>query len=82
MFCQKHGNCVFEGHIACGECGNLFHAEDKSSSRYAPKTCTCGHRLLRAEQAGVKLDLPFTARICCPKCWNEAVDAFNKANSS
>jgi len=66
--CAQHGETEWEGHIACGACGNLYETRAPAQfDRLAPRKCQCDHRLLPQGK------LTFSAKICCSDCWKGAM---------
>ena len=76
--CQVHGPVVWEKHIACGECGNLFQFADLKAPRAAGHICACGHRLMPNRD---RPELKFSMKVACPICWKTAVAKFDSAKA-
>jgi len=75
--CSIHGETEWDGHIACGECGNLFETRVPAQfDRLAPRQCQCGYRLLPHD------NLAFTAKICCSDCWKTAMATWRASKSA
>lgn len=64
--CEKHGDVVWDGHIACSKCGAAY------MRTHAPQRCAnCGTRL---KKHPTRRDVPFSGIPCCPACFAAGQD--------
>jgi hypothetical protein len=76
--CKEHKWVDWEGHVVCSDCLRVYQTKDESKPLFAPMVCVCGSKLMpdrNPGDGGKGKKKKFSARSCCPACFEERVGA-------